>query len=149
MKPILSAMLLLALAASGPLQASDLRLHALLDGASMVSATDSKGTGEARAVLQDDGTLRITMMFGGLTANVTGVELHTGASSDNGPQVATMDARPGTQGWVSNTVLALTPDVAANVRAGDAYLVVTTTDLPGGALRGQLLPQPVRLPRAP
>jgi hypothetical protein len=149
MKPILPMMLVLSLAISGPLRASDLRLHALLDGASVVSATDSPGTGEARAVLQDDGKLRITLMFGGLTANVTGVELHTGASSDNGPQVASIDARPGAQGWLSNSVLTLTPDVAANVRAGDAYLLVTTTDFPGGALRGQLLPQPVRLPRAP
>ena len=149
MKSILPTMLLLSLVASGPLQAAELRLHALLDGASVVSATDSKGTGEARAVLQDDGKLRITLMFGGLAANVTGVELHTGARSDNGPQVASIDARPGAQGWTGNTVLTLTPDVAADVRAGDAYLLVTTTDFPAGALRGQLVPQPVRLPRSP
>ena len=149
MKPILPLMLVLALAASGAVHAADLRLHALLDGASVVSSTDSTGTGEARAVLQDDGKLRITLMFGGLAANVTGVELHTGASSDNGPQVAVIDAKPGAQGWVGNTVLTLTPDVAANVRAGDAYLLVTTADFPAGALRGQLVPQPVRLPRTP
>ena len=149
MKPILPLLLLASLAVSAPARAADLRLHALLDGASVVSATDSKGTGEARAVLQDDGKLRVTLMFGGLTANVTAVELHTGASSDNGPQVATIDARPAAQGWAGNTVLTLTPDVAANVRAGNAYLLVTTTDFPAGALRGQLVPQPVRLPQSP
>jgi hypothetical protein len=151
MKPThLFALLLLSLATSGPLHAAELRLHALLDGASVVSSTDSPGTGEARAVLQDDGKLRITLMFGGLPANVTGVELHTGSGNDNGPQVASMDASPDAQaGWRVNTVLTLTPDVAASVRAGNAYLLVTTTDLPSGALRGQLLPQPVRLPRAP
>jgi len=149
MKPILATMLLFSLVASGPVHAAELRLHALLDGASVISATDSKGTGEARAVLQDDGKLRITLMFGGLTANVTGVELHTGTRSDNGPQVASIDASPGAQGWMANTVLTLTPDVAADVRAGNAYLLVTTTDFPTGALRGQLLPQPVRLPRSP
>jgi hypothetical protein len=149
MKSTLPLMLLLSLAASGPLHAADLRLHALLDGASMVSSTDSKGNGEARAVLQDDGKLRITLMFGGLAANVTGVELHTGARSDNGPKVGSIEARPGAQGWVGNGVLTLTPDVAADVRAGDAYLLVTTSDFPTGALRGQLLPQPVRLPHTP
>jgi len=150
MKPIHLFALLLSLAASGPLRAADLRLHALLDGASVVSSTDSPGTGEARAALQDDGKLRITLMFGGLPANVTGVELHTGSGNDNGPKVASMDASPDAQaGWRVNTVLTLTPDVAASVRAGNAYLLVTTTDFPAGALRGQLLPQPVRLPRTP
>jgi hypothetical protein len=139
--------LLLWLVASAPLHAAELRLHALLDGASVVSATDSPGTGEARAVLQDDGKLRVTLLVGGLAANVTSVELHTGSGNDNGPQVASMDASPNTQGgWSVNTVLTLTPDVVASVRAGNAYLLVTTTDFPSGALRGQLLPQPVRLP---
>lgn len=149
-RPLHWLMLFLLLVASAPLQAAELRLHALLDGASVVSATDSKGTGEARAVLQDDGKLRVTLMFAGLTANVTGVELHTGSGNDNGPQVASMDARPDAQGgWVVNTVLTLTDTVAASVRAGNAYLLVTSTDFPAGALRGQLLPQPVRLPRTP
>src|SRR4051794_38091413 len=150
MKPIHLIALWLSLAATGPLHAAELRLHALLDGASVVSAVDSPGTGEARAILQDDGKLRITLLFGGMAANVTGVELHTGSGNDNGPQVASMDASPDAQaGWRVNTVLSLTPDVAASVRAGNAYLLVTSTDFPAGALRGQLLPQPVRLPRAP
>ena len=141
---------LLLLLAAAPLHAAELRLHALLDGASVVSATDSKGTGEARAVLQDDGKLRVTLMVGGLAADVTGVELHTGSGSDNGPQVAAMDARPDAHGgWVVNSVLSLSDDVAESVREGNAYLLVTTADLPAGAVRGQLLPQPVRLPRAP
>ena len=50
---------------------------------------------------------------------------------------------------MGNGVLTLTPDVAADVRAGDAYLLVTSTDFPTGALRGLLLPQPVRLPGMP
>jgi hypothetical protein len=44
-------------------------------------------------------------------------------------------------------LLTLNADVATSVRAGNAYLLVTTTDFPAGALRGQLLPQPVRLPQ--
>jgi hypothetical protein len=122
--------LLLLLVASAPLHAAELRLHALLDGASIVSATESPGTG------------------GGLATNVTGVELHTGSGNDNGPQVASMEASPNAQGgWIVNTLLTLNADVATSVRAGNAYLLVTTTDFPAGALRGQLLPQPVRLPQ--
>jgi len=138
--------LLLLLVASTPLHAAELRLHALL-GASTVSATDSPGSGEARAVLQGDNKLRVTLLVGGLAADVTGVELHTGSGNDNGPRVASMDASPNTQGgWSVNTVLTLSDDVAASVRAGNAYLLVNTSDRPTGAMRGQLLPQPVRLP---
>ena len=44
---------------------------------------------------------------------------------------------------------ALTDDVAQSMRAGNAYIVVTTVDHPSGAIRGQLVPQPVRLPNTP
>ena len=97
-------------------------------------------------MLQDDNKLRVTLLVGGLASNVTGVELHTGSGNDNG-RAASMDASPNTQGgWAVNTVLTLSDDVAASVRAGNAYLLVTSADHPTGALRGQLLPQPVRLP---
>lgn len=141
---------LLLFASVGTAHAAELRLHALLDGASVVSATDSPGTGEARAVLQDDNKLRVTLLVGGLTTTVTGVELHTGSGSDNGPEVASIDVRENAQGaWAASTVLTLTDGVAQSVREGGAYLLVTTTDFPTGAMRGQLLAQPVRLPRTP
>jgi hypothetical protein len=130
--------------------AVEVRLQALLDGASVVSATDSKATGEAKAVLQDDNTLTINLVFGGLDSNVTGAELHTGARSENGPSVAPLDVRENqTVGSLVDTELTLTDDVAASVRDGNAYIVVTTVDHPSGAIRGQLIPQPVRLPASP
>ena len=46
---VLALLVLCVVAASA--HAAELRLHALLDGASVVSATDSKATGEAKAVL--------------------------------------------------------------------------------------------------
>jgi hypothetical protein len=142
-------LLVLCAIASGA-QAAGLRLHALLDGASVVSATDSPATGEAKAVLEDDNTLRINLVFGGLASNVTGAELHTGASSENGPAVAPLDVRENqTVGSLVDTEVTLTADVAASVRAGNAYIVVTTVDHPSGAIRGQLIPQPVRLPETP
>ncbi len=147
--PRVLALLVLCMAGTG-LHATELRLHALLDGASVVSATDSKATGEARGVLQDDNKLRINLVFGGLASNVTGAELHTGARSENGPAVAPLDVREHqTVGSLVDTELTLTDDVASSLRAGNAYLVVTTVDHPSGAIRGQLVPQPVRLPDTP
>jgi hypothetical protein len=137
---------LIGLFAVAPLHAAELRLHALLDGASVVSATGSRATGEAKAVLQDDGTLRINLVFGGLVSGVTGVTLHTGARTENGPEVMPLDV-PGNQtvGSLVNETLTLSDDVAASMRAGNTYIVVSTIDFPEGAIRGQLIPQPVRL----
>lgn len=147
--PRVLALLVLCAIGTGA-HAAELRLHALLDGASVVSATDSKATGEAKAVLRDDNKLRINLVFGGLASNVTGAELHTGAPSENGPVVSPLDVRENqTVGSLVNTELTLTDDVAASMRAGDAYIVVMTVDHPSGAIRGQLVPQPVRLPNSP
>lgn len=146
MKIAVSIALLLLSTVAGAASAADLRLHALLDGASVISATDSKGTGEASAVLTDDNKLRINLVFGGLASDVTGAALHLGNSSENGAAVAPLDVRANQRGGsLVNEDVTLTPDAAASVRDGNSYLLVTTNDRPAGEIRGQLLPQPVRL----
>ena len=132
---------------TGAASAAELRLHAVLDGASVISATDSRGTGEASAVLSDDNKLRINLVFGGLASNVTGAELHLGSSSENGAAIAPLDVRTNQRGGsLVNADVTLTPDAAASVRDGNSYVLVMTNDRPAGEIRGQLLPQPVRLP---
>ncbi len=134
----------------GPVYAEDLQLHAVLDGSTVVSATTSKATGEATAILRDDGKVRINLVFGGLTSKVTGAALHTGTKAENGPNVMPLDVRKDqTAGSLVNSEVTLTPDVAASMRQGDVYIVVTTIDYPSGAIRGQLMPQPVRLGTQP
>ena len=41
--------------------------------------------------------------------------------------------------------IALSQAVAEQMRAGETYLQIETTGFPDGAIRGQLVPQPVRL----
>lgn len=136
----------LLLAGTGSLQAADLHLHALLDGASVVSATDSRGTGEATATLSDDGKVRLTMVFGGLSSDVTGATLQLGSSAENGAVVAPLDVRvEQAAGSVVDAEITLTPLAAESMRAGNSYLLVTTSNYPKGEIRGQLVPQPVRL----
>ena len=84
---ILGALLAFAAGAS----AATLELRATLDGANVVSSTDSPATGEARATLDDDNRLRLTLVYGGTTAEVTGVALHVGDSTVNGPVAETLD----------------------------------------------------------
>lgn len=127
-------------------QAAEMRLHAVLNGGSVVSATDSKATGEASAVLQADGKVRLNLVFGGLASDVTGASLHTGTSAENGPAAMPLDVRKHqTLGSLVDEKLALSEEVAQHMRDGETYIVVTTVDHPAGAIRGQLIPQPVRL----
>lgn len=151
MKPNVSGLALgvLLLGMSGAVRAADVQLHAVLDSTPLVPATDSSGSGEARAVVRDDGTVRISVAFAGLASLVMAVELHTGASNATGPTVAKLDVRETSAGMAVNQQLALGAGPAADMRAGNSYILVTTADRPSGALRGQLVPQPVRLPAAP
>ena len=143
------AMGVMLLGMAGAAHAADVRLHAVLDSTPMVPATDSSGSGEARAVVRDDGTVRISVAFAGLESLVMAVELHTGASNATGPAVAKLDVRETSAGMAVNQQLTLDAGPAADMRAGNSYILVTTADRPSGALRGQLVPQPVRLPAAP
>ena len=151
MKPHVSGLVLglVLLGMAGGASAADVHLHAVLDSTPMVPATDSSGSGEARAVVRDDGTVRVSAAFAGLASLVTSVELHTGASNATGPTVAKLDVRETSAGMAVNQQLTLAAGAAADMRAGNSYILVTTADRPSGALRGQLVPQPVRLPAAP
>ena len=137
---------LLLFACFGHASAAGLRLHATLNGASVVSATDSKATGEATAELEANHKMRINLVFGGLASDVTGASLHTGTTAENGPVVMPLDVRKNqTVGSLVDEQLGLTEEVARRMREGETYIVITTVDHPAGAIRGQLLPQPVRL----
>jgi hypothetical protein len=146
---ILALGVLLALAA-GSATAATLELRATLSGASVVSATDSPATGEARATLDDDNRLHLTLAYGGATSTVTGVALHVGTPAVNGPVAAELGMGRDTDGRSRvEARLTLTDSVAASMRAGETYVEVTTVDHPKGAIRGQLMPQPVRLRESP
>jgi CHRD domain-containing protein len=132
--------------ASTTARSEDLHLYAVLDNGPLVPDADSTASGEAKAVLHDDGSLEINAVFAGLASEVTEVSLHTGAANATGPAVAPLTARTTAAGVSVNQRLTLQPGPAADVRAGNAYLLVVTADRPFGALRGQLVPQPVHLP---
>ena len=132
--------------AAHPALAADLELHATLDGANVVSATESTGTGEAHAWLGDDDRVRIEMVFGGLESGATGAALYAGKASGNGDHVAELDVGGNpVRARLDDIEIALSPEVAEQMRQGETYLQVETPEYPDGAIRGQLLPQPVRL----
>jgi len=140
----------LALVAS-PAIAQEVVLGGVLDGGNVISATESPASGEVVAVLDEDGTLQLDLVFAGLEMGATGAALHMGRYNENGPMVERLDIDTGTtSGRIVGQRISLTPLTAAAVRAGESYVVINTIRYPDGAVRAQLMPQPVRLegPRA-
>lgn len=126
-------------------QTADLQLRGVLNGGNVVSATESPATGEVAAMLTEDGILRVDLVYAGLTENATGGALHIGKESENGQQVQALAIdTDAVQGRLADVEIALTPPDAERVRAGEAYVVITTLTHTAGAIRGQLIPQPIR-----
>ncbi len=122
--------------------AVDLTLLATINGTSVVSATESKASGQARAVLDDDGKVTLDVAFAGLASGATGVELLMGKPTENGIVVSSLDVGGGKTGdSKTGLALTLTPEQEQAMREGMTYVTVRTIDYPGGAIRGQLLPQ--------
>ena len=149
-RPMLIAALACALAAPASANAVDLKLRALLNAGNVVSATESYAKGEARALLADDNDVRIHLVYANLEERATGAALHVGKPGENGALVAKLDLDSDEDsGRAVGVQFNVGAAFAARLRAGEAYLVITSIQHPDGVIRGQLLPQPVRLPEPP
>lgn len=138
---LISVMLAGALAMPASAQ-SDARLRGSFVPVTAPEGDARPATGEVRASVDADGDVRVDLVVSGLTERVTGATLHTGGAGENGEQVARMDvAVTGSEGRIIGGTARLTPLVAQQVRAGEAYVVVRTSEHPDGILRAQLAPQ--------
>lgn len=139
-----------ALVASAPAAAQEVLLRGTLGPATVTSAAKSTGSGEVAAVLSADDVLRLDLVYANLDLGATRAALHTGKYNENGPIVERLDIEQGsTSGRMENIEINLAPLAAASVRAGESYIVIGTIQSPEGAMRAQLMPQPVRLDDAP
>lgn len=146
-RTILIAAMACALAVPFGAIAAEVKLRALLDAGSVVSATESLATGEGRALLEDDNDMRVDLVYSGLEERATGAALHVGKPGENGTLVERLDLDvEDDSGRVVGAEFDVGDDVAARIRAGEAYLVINTIEHPDGLIRGQLTPQPARLP---
>jgi len=131
-----------ALICAAQAHAADLMLMAMMDGSSVVSATDSKASGQARAMLAEDGKVTMDVAFAGLASEATSVELLMGKSTENGLIIGPINVGGGRTGdSKSGLAMTLTSEQEQAMRDGMTYVLVRTIDFPGGAIRGQLLPQ--------
>lgn len=112
---------------------------AFLSGAEEVPANASPATGTGTFVLSDDETsLSYTIEYSGLTATETGAHIHNAPAGTNGSVVHTLPAtNPKVGAW------AISPAMVLELRAGNLYANIHTTNFPGGEIRGQLIAEAV------
>jgi glucose/arabinose dehydrogenase len=133
------------------------RFTARLDGRQEVPANTSGATGAARFSVRRDGSLDYRLDVAQIS-NVRMAHIHLGASGQNGPVVATLFDRPeGISTYDSRTIargrisaadiVARAPgfsgtptELLRRLRQGRAYVNVHTALLPGGEVRGQVVP---------
>ncbi|WP_133478240.1 CHRD domain-containing protein [Cognatilysobacter segetis] len=122
--------------------AQEVRLRGMFSLVRAPAADTRPPTGEARAVVDEDGRVRVDLVVAGLTERATSATLHTGDAGENTEQVARLDvAADDGEARVIGGRVDLTPLVAQQVRAGSAYIVLRTSEHPDGFLRAQLAPQ--------
>jgi hypothetical protein len=109
----------------------------------LAPAADTRApVGEVRAILEEDGDVRIDMVVSGMTETARTATLHLGRGSEAGEQVGRLDvSTQGSEARIIGGTLRLTPAVAARVRDGDAFVLVRTSEHADGLLRAALAPQ--------
>lgn len=138
------AVLLIALSTLLPMTASaqDARLRGNFVRTLAPAAGQAPATGEARLSVDADGRVRVDLVVSGMAETPTVATLHTGGPGDPGELVARMDViADGDGGRVIGGTADLSPVLAQRVRDGGAYVLIHTSEHPGGILRAQLLPQ--------
>lgn len=134
----------LALLLAVPLSASaqDVHLRGMFSLVRAPAADTRPPVGEARAVVDDDGRVRVDLVVSGLNERATSATLHTGNAGENTEQVARLDvAAAGNEARIIGGRADLTPLIAQQIRAGNAYIVLHTSEHPDGLLRAQLAAQ--------
>jgi hypothetical protein len=154
----LAFLVAMALAGASPAAAVSV-FDATLSGANVVPPNASPATGVAHITLSDDlSTLDVEVTFSGLIGQAVGAHIHccvppgvntvirldfTGAGFPLGVTSGTYSHAF----TLASSVIGLTPSAfIAALEAGQAYVDIHSTVLPGGEIRGQLaVPEPMSL----
>lgn len=141
MRPLIP--LVLAFAVALPASAQEVRLRGRFVPLLPATAEQAQPVGEARVVVDDDGDARIDLVVAGVTERITSATLHAGPAGEVGERIATFEVdTSGNEGRVIGGLVDIrSPMLTRQVRAGEAYVVVRTSEHPDGVLRAQLVPQ--------
>lgn len=114
-----------------------------LNSAQETPPNASTAIGFGRVTLNEAQTEIIVSVFYGsaaapLTSNVTMGHIHTGAFGVSGPVTFDLAPPSSTFGAVTNKIFAINATQLADLKAGNMYFNIHTTNNPNGEIRGQL-----------
>ncbi len=146
--PVLVGLAILCLAFAIPARA-DQRFVATLTGGQQTTPVPSGGTGIGTVVLNTDETqITVNLSFSGLTSNASLAHIHgpAGRGADAGVLFDfTADTPNATSGSITaDRVFGITAPQVAQLRAGQFYFNIHTTNFGGGEIRGQIGAAPVQ-----
>lgn len=116
--------------------------HAVIDGPQM--ETDSLGTGSAVVTMDTTtGVVSVEGDFSGLTGEVLGIHIHGPAAPfEHAPVKIVLDWTGTTSGTISGGGPHTVPEGIEDMQCGLYYIVLHTSYLGGGELRGQIIAEP-------
>jgi hypothetical protein len=111
-----------------------------MSGLQEVPANSSAGTGTITATLTDpNGVLNVTVNFSGLGSGTTAAHIHNAPAGTNGGVIIPLTGFPtGVTSGNYTMSFNLTPAQIADLLAGNLYINIHTTGIPGGEIRGQI-----------
>lgn len=143
MRTILRTLAFLAALSPAAAFAQDVRLRGSFVPLRAPAGDTRPPVGEVRALVDEDGDVRVDLIVSGMPERATSATLHLGRGGESSEQVARMDVVvDGTEARIIGGTADLSPLVATRVREGDAFVVLRTSEHPDGFLRAQLTVQP-------
>src|SRR5688500_6663639 len=125
---------------------ADTRFKATLSGAQQVPAVASSGTGVGTVVLNTAETqITVDLTFSGLSSNANLAHIHGPAAVGSNAGVLfdfTGVTPAATSGTIPTQTFAITAGQVTQLKAGQFYFNVHTTNHGGGEIRGQILAAP-------
>jgi len=133
-----------ALSLAGAASADIIVYDITLTGSQEVPPNASPGTGTAQVVLNTaTGGVTVTGSYSGMLANVTAAHIHgLAAANANAGVIVGLTPTGGTSGSISGSGT-LTAGQITGMQNGLTYVNVHSTALPGGEIRGQIVPLPL------
>lgn len=118
---------------------------AALSGAQEVPPVTTSAVGRASVVLSADGSrITVRLSFSGLSSANTMSHIHGPATPGaNGPVIFDLGSSGNTSGALGPLQFTITPAQLAQLRNGQWYFNVHSTNHPGGEIRGQIRPDQV------